>query len=218
MTALSALQRPGRLVAFSDGVVAIAITVLILPLTDISLDELGPDPIPTLFDRYSFLMISFCISWLVIISFWFVHHRMFELIGSVDRRLMRLCALWLFGVAVFPFPASLIGQNPGDLNAARIVFTFYVGTLVFISLTLALIARHIRTHPQLLNSDGRKVLATFYTTRGWIVCGIFLAALLAGQIWPSQAPLLLFLLLFVEKLSAPLDRRFYPNPPAAPPA
>ena len=83
---LETRQDSGRLVAFSDGVVAIAITLLILPLADISLPSNDPqaqaNPLAYVWAENSSLIISFLVSWFVILVFWLAHHRRF---GTLDR-------------------------------------------------------------------------------------------------------------------------------------
>src|SRR5690606_5571513 len=80
-----------RLVAFSDGVVAIAITLLVLPLLDVAADDsswhVWSDAGPR--------MQGFAITFAVVASFWVVHHRLFELIDGYNGRLVWANMLWL---------------------------------------------------------------------------------------------------------------------------
>ncbi|HQF53076.1 MAG TPA: TMEM175 family protein, partial [Thermoleophilia bacterium] len=93
-----------RITAFSDGVFAIAITLLALPLALprgdgvevwAELQRLGP----------SFR--SFCISFVVIGAYWIGHRGIFLLVERSDRRLLWLNLLLLFFIVLLPFTTSL---------------------------------------------------------------------------------------------------------------
>lgn len=199
--------------AFSDGVVAIAVTVLVLPLADIDMSRFGDDPIDRIFGHYSYLMLSFVISWYVIIAFWLSHHRIFEMVGRVDSRLVMLDVFWLFGIVVFPFPASLFGQSEIGIGAQRLVASMYAGNLVLVSALTILIGRHVRKHEDLLSEYGRANRAALRTTRGWAILGVFVLFLALAQVWPGHAVYSLLLLIVAKPGSRLLDRRIFPNPP-----
>lgn len=202
-------QRPGRLIAFSDGVVAIAMTVLILPLTDIDLRQLGDDPIPQLLHRYSFLLIGFTVSWFVIVIFWMSHHQLFDLIGSVDTPMIQLNLLWLFGVVVFPFPASLLGQTGSNFDTARLVMSAYTLTLLYISVISSAMWWRAHSHRELLNEKGLAQLGERPSSRGIVMPAIFLGCLIIAQFSPNDAPYFLFLLFGAEPVTRLLDRRLF---------
>lgn len=207
--AKSPLQRSGRLIAFSDGVVAIALTVLILPLTNIELGKLGANPIPELWDRYSFLFVGFAVSWFVIISFWMTHHQLFAMIGRIDTPMMHLSLLWLFGVVLFPFPASLLGQTGSSFDTARLVMSAYTLTLLFISVVSSAMWWRAHSHRELLNDEGLAQLGESQSSRGFVMSGVFVGCLIIAQFNPGDAPFFLFLLLATDAIARPLDRRLF---------
>ncbi|WP_226359000.1 TMEM175 family protein [Pseudonocardia sp. ICBG601] len=95
-----------RLTFFSDGVFAIAITLLVLPLTDA---EIEPGPVgPQLLELLP-RMLTFLLSFAVIGRYWTIHHRLFARFDRADARLMTLNLGYLFGIAFLPFPTSLLG-------------------------------------------------------------------------------------------------------------
>lgn len=152
----------GRLVAFSDGVVAIAITLLILPLADIELPKAGQpgadNPLAYIWQENSSLIASFLITWLVIIVFWFVHHRMFSQIMYVNAALLKWNIVWLFGIVILPFPQNLLQQAdfPKDSGLAnRQVVVFYIATMFLISFCLSMMSEQMRRHPELLTEGAR---------------------------------------------------------------
>lgn len=149
----------GRIVAFSDGVVAIAITLLILPLANIDLPttpEAQQDPLGYVWQQNSGLITSFLITWIVIIIFWLVHHRVFGMMARVNDRIMLLNIIWLFAVVILPFPMNLLDQVSGhDVSASRQVTIFYLGTMFVISTSLSLISEELRSNPDLYTERAR---------------------------------------------------------------
>ena len=107
-----------RIVFFSDAVIAIAITLLAL---EIRLPEVSGAEIPSallsLWPRY----LGFVVSFLVVGSFWFGHHRMFRVIRRYDDTLVWLNILFLLCVAFIPFASSVLGEH-GDEHPAAIFY------------------------------------------------------------------------------------------------
>lgn len=107
-----------RLLALSDGVFAIAMTLLTLDITlPAGLDPAGferalADVMPNLF--------AYAISFLVIAAFWRGHHQMFRYTREVDGTVIRLGLLSLGLVALMPFPTTLLagyGDRPQSVAA-----------------------------------------------------------------------------------------------------
>lgn len=121
-----------RLVAFSDGVVVIAITLLVLPLLDVADDVSSSDVWSDAWPR----MQGFAITFAVVASFWVVHHRLFELIDDYNGRLVWANMLWLATIAFLPFSSEVVGT--GDLDDMT-VRALYIGSLVACSVALAVI-------------------------------------------------------------------------------
>lgn len=121
-----------RLVAFSDGVVTIAITLLVLPLLDVADDVSSSDVWSDAWPR----MQGFAITFAVVASFWVVHHRLFELIDDYNGRLVWANMLWLATIAFLPFSSEVVGT--GDLDDMT-VRALYIGSLVACSVALAVI-------------------------------------------------------------------------------
>ena len=102
-----------RLVFFSDGVMAIAITLLVVEL---SIPAATEDVGDALLDRWP-QMLSFVLSFLVIGIFWMAHHRIFRYVANLDQRLIWLNLLFLMCVAFLPFPTAVLGDH--DNSRAR---------------------------------------------------------------------------------------------------
>jgi uncharacterized membrane protein len=100
-----------RIVFFSDAVMAIAITLLVIDLRVPEVDaNLAASQLP---DRLLALLpnfTSFLISFLVIGVYWNSHHRYFLLIKRFDRKLIILNLFFLLFIALMPFVSGLLGR------------------------------------------------------------------------------------------------------------
>jgi uncharacterized membrane protein len=109
---LTARHGPGelefaRIVAFSDGVIAIAITLLVLTLEvpDVSADEL-PSALADMWRSY----VAFALSFALIGRFWIIHHRTFAAIARFDAVLMTLNLVVLALIVLMPFATDLVSE------------------------------------------------------------------------------------------------------------
>src|SRR5262245_9395560 len=106
----------GRIEAFSDGVFAIAITLLVLNL---KVPELPPDAppgalLPALFEDLTSIQ-AYVLSFLVVGLFWMTHHRLFSYIQRYDALLVWMNLLMLLFVSVIPFPTAILGRYGGPV-------------------------------------------------------------------------------------------------------
>jgi uncharacterized membrane protein len=137
-----------RLEAFSDGVLAIAITLLVLELSVPSADagDLGE----ALVDQWPSYA-AFFLSFVVIGIMWVSHHSMFERIARVDRRLLFLNLFLLLGIAFLPFPTALLAQyvRAGGSNS-HLAAAIYSATMALIGVAFWLMWHHLYQRPYLL--------------------------------------------------------------------
>ena len=94
-----------RLEAFSDGVFAIAITLLILEIKVPPAANLG-NGLLQLWPSY----LAYAISFVVIGAIWINHHAMFDWIDRVDQKLLLLNTLHLMFIAFLPFPTAVLAE------------------------------------------------------------------------------------------------------------
>ncbi len=106
----------GRILALSDGVFAIALTLLILEIAVPAAvgDAVLPKALLDLWPRY----LAYALSFVVIARFWIAHHMAFRLIGRYDAALVWLNLLLLLFVAFLPFPTGVLGEHQGSPAAA----------------------------------------------------------------------------------------------------
>jgi uncharacterized membrane protein len=101
----------GRALAFSDGLFAIAMTLLIV---SIGIPEISDgDSVGDLADALDDLkpeLISFFISFAVIGRYWIAHHQFVSLLDGMDQGLLGLNLVYLAFIAFLPFPTALLGE------------------------------------------------------------------------------------------------------------
>ena len=123
-----------RIVAFSDGVFAIAITLLVLNLGvdgHVKDGELGT----VLWNQHQDLF-AYALSFAVIGRFWIVHHRFFGEVTGFDSRLIWLNLFYLAWIVLIPFSSQILGDYGGTtaaevLYAGNLVGVMLSGTLLF---------------------------------------------------------------------------------------
>jgi uncharacterized membrane protein len=128
-----------RVEAFSDGVFAIAITLLILEVRLPSNIETGKIASALLKLWPSYL--AFLTSFGTIGIMWMNHHRLFNLINGIDDGLICLNTLLLLGVTWVPFPTALLAQHllgPDQYVSA----VFYSGSFVIIAIIFNVLWRY----------------------------------------------------------------------------
>jgi len=110
------------MVLFTDAVVAIAITLLVLPLVE-AVSEPATSALELISHNQARIW-SFLLSFAVIARFWLLHHRIFEHVKAYSVALMWLNMAWLFTIVFLPFPTGLIGGEHGNDHFTK---AFYVG-------------------------------------------------------------------------------------------
>ena len=166
-----------RLVGFSDGVVAIAITLLILPLVDAASAYSGD--VGSFVAEHTGKLLLFFLSFAVIGNFWLVHHRMWEHITTYNAGLMWANLLWLLSIVFLPFPTALLASSPsGD----RATYVLYVGTMVVTTAAEVVMQAIIVRHPDLQAEEARGTLRI----RPYLTpLVIMLVALLIAALFPA---------------------------------
>ena len=118
-----------RVVNLSDAVVAIAATLLVLPLVDTASAFDSRDVAGLIADNWNELF-AFVLSFAVICRFWLVHHAMFNKLVGFTTPLLWVNFLWMLSIAFLPFPTELIAFSGADHPVAS---GLYVGTMLVTS-------------------------------------------------------------------------------------
>jgi len=177
-----------RIIAFSDAVVAIAITVLLLPLAEVRIPEGGD--LVELIRQNSALLWGLTLSWVIIAIFWLAHHRLFDHIAYFDAITVRLNFVWLFVIALMPLPTNILIENDPTTQTVG----FYIGWMLLTSALLMLIQFHARRTPGMMDSAYLQTReAAEARVRSLLITGVFAVCLVMAFIAPNTA--LWFLLL-----------------------
>jgi uncharacterized membrane protein len=129
------------MIAFTDAAVAIALTLLVLPLVDIVPEAArSGEPAVEVVTNNLAAVGAFLLSFVVIARFWSAHHRLFGYEHRLTRPLVQLNLLWVLTIAVLPFPTEMVAS----FDAHGFVAAFYLGVLLVCSACLATMAMTMR--------------------------------------------------------------------------
>lgn len=186
-----------RLTFFTDAVVAIAMTLLVLPLTE-GVSEAAADGLSTseYLREYSDQLVAFALSFVIIASFWRAHHALFEHVAAYSQPLLWLNILWMFTVVWLPVPTALTGA----LDTDRSGLLLYIGSLLANGLVSVALNMVLRRTPALWQPDNPPTAAGL---RGAIT---FAALLVVALVIAVAAPAVGYWALFVLFLSGPVER------------
>lgn len=134
-----------RLEAFSDGVFAIAITLLVLEIKVPRGESLGLGLL-RLWPSY----LAYAISFIVIGAIWINHHTMFVLIVRADPNLLLLNTLHLMFIAFLPFPTAVLAEAFHAHSGQDVAAAFYAGTLMIIGVFVTAMWWYAASHRELL--------------------------------------------------------------------
>lgn len=177
----------GRIVAFSDGVFSIAITLLVLNL-GIEKGLGGGEVVDALFDQWDNLL-AFAISFAVIGRFWVVHHRFFAEVDAFDGRLLGLNLLYLAWIVLIPFSSEVLGEY-GDETPAVVLYSVNLAIVVLLGLWMGVDARR----HGLTSIDDETHRQT--QIRSTYIAAVFLLSVPLAFLAPRIAPYLWLLLFF----------------------
>jgi uncharacterized membrane protein len=183
---------PGRLISFSDGVFAIAVTLLVfnLKVPDIPADSahrLLPGQLKAMLPHF----IAYLISFLLIAIFWTVHHRMLNLVTHVDIRFIWINLIYLLMISFIPFPSGLIGAYPGE-TFSLVLYLICMFVVVAISMMMWWYAA---TNRRLVSKELPASIVNYFYVRGFTSLTFILLALPLAFYQYHWTPYSLFILL-----------------------
>ena len=171
---------PGRLEAFSDGVFAIAATLLIL---EVKVAGHGGSLVAQLGHAWP-SYVAYVISFVVIGVMWINHHRMFTALTAVDHTIIVANLALLLVISFIPFPTKLLGEHltAGTVADERTAVVLYGATMIAVSIVFPAlwwaIARDrslLRPHvtPEVASAELRRNLVGFPTYVAVTGVGVF---------------------------------------------
>jgi uncharacterized membrane protein len=135
-----------RLMAFSDGVIAIAITILVLGIDIPEGHRFSESGLIAFLGRIGHDVLIYAVSFVAVATFWLQHHALFLYLRYCNRTLIWLNTLFLFSVTLIPFLAKLKFTYEQDPEIVRL---FCVGPF-FCGLMLFVMWRYVISRPELL--------------------------------------------------------------------
>jgi uncharacterized membrane protein len=172
-----------RTEAFSDAVIAVAITLLALDLPI-------PHPSQTAGLGHRLLedwpnFVAFLISFLTIGIIWINHHAMLRRLARLDHAMLMLNLLLLLSICLLPFSTALMADYLRTSNGERLAAAIYAGSLLLMALLFfAMQARAMRRHPELLHEGMTPQMRAWVVRRNVIGLTPYVVATAAAAISP----------------------------------
>jgi uncharacterized membrane protein len=193
--------RTERFKAFVDAVVAIAMTLLILPLME-SVSEAASGTLSTaeFFVEHSGQLLSFGLSFVLIATFWMGHHRQYRDVEWVTGPLLWINIAWMATIVWLPVPTAMIGQMETD-SLQPVV---YIGTLILTQITTLAGWLYLLRHPDFTTTPVDVLRAGVIGDLAAII--LFLIALAIAVFVPSLGYAGLLVLLLTGVVTTLLSR------------
>ena len=173
-----------RIVAFSDGVFAIAITLLALAI-EVPEDLPADTTVAQMIENQSGDLIAYAISCAVVGKLWLSHHRFFSSVERFDSVLMGLNILYLAWIALIPVTSEVLGDY-GDNSSAVIIYAIVMAA-VTITFQVQIAYAY---HNELIRTELREVERRFAGPANFIVAVVFLVSIPVALVSPLAATLM----------------------------
>jgi uncharacterized membrane protein len=182
-----------RMEAFSDGIFAIASTLLVL---DLAIPGVRSDVGHKLVGQWP-TYLAYVVSFATIGNAWLNHSVITEYLERADAILLRLNLVLLFFVSVLPFPTHMLAEYLGSENAERVAVTVYGLNLLAISAFTSL-TWHYGVAEHLVRRDNKEEEVRAISAKLDPSLASYAVAIGIGLLWPTVAVVLyLAIALFV---------------------
>jgi len=187
-----------RIVNLSDAVVAIAATLLVLPLVD-SAQEVSGSGLEVIRENGDNLL-AFGLSFVVICTLWLTHHDFYRNVVGFNRALLWANFAWLLSIAFLPFPTELISAGIHDATSNAL----YIGTILVADAAYLLQRWIVARTPELQDDSVRGTQHLLSTVVG---TGTVLVALIVAVAIPAVGLYALLLLVPATVVEGRIARR-----------
>ena len=204
----SADNDTGRIEAFSDGVFAIAITLLVIEIAVPHLEE-GRTLLGELVEQWPSYF-GYMISFLQIGVIWANHHNRFRFIVRSDHVLLFLNILFLMCVAFIPFPTALLAEYLRGTERAT-VGAVYAGTLAVTAVLFTLLWLYAAANYRLVDRNLDPSLLRAMTRRYVVGTIAYLLAFLLALVNVGASLVMIIILALIFVLPEPGERRTTPK-------
>lgn len=140
-----------RLLAFSDGVFAILITILVLEFT---VPKFQSGHLLTAMIHQWPILIAYVVSYFYVGTLWLFHHDYFNALKSINRNLNLINLLMLFTITLINYPMALVADtlSRGNMSDMRVAFITYDIVALLISFMFYVLYSYIGKHHELKSS------------------------------------------------------------------
>ncbi len=139
-----------RVEAFSDGVFAVAITLLVLQFT---VPEVGSGKLlSTVLGQWPQL-VTYVATFLTVGVVWVNHHTIFRNLRAVDRTIQFINLVLLMTVVLLPYPTALLGRYLNSGQNGSVAAAFYAVVMTVMAIAFQTLVAWALTHPQLLRPE-----------------------------------------------------------------
>ena len=139
-----------RLLTFIDAAIAIAITLLVLPLVDVTREVSAGDSVADLLQDHVAELWSFLLSFVVIAQMWRAQQHSLRHVVAVHPAITRLLMVWTLTIVFLPFPTALLPEA-GNQPATKVL---YIGTILLSTLLLGAMTWVVIANPQIADGLG----------------------------------------------------------------
>ena len=174
----------GRIEAFSDGVMAVAITLLVLA---IEVPDVDPEKLGDALRELDSSLLAYILTFALIGRFWVIHHNLFASLQSFDGLLMALNLAFLMMIALMPFGMDLVDSYP-DEGIATAVFAgmLALASLIHWGMTAHSARRGFVKHRRPGDTQfGSAIALGFVALYALSIPVAFASALVAQLMWAS---------------------------------
>jgi uncharacterized membrane protein len=197
------LTESTRVESFSDAVLAIVLTLLVLELR---MPGHAPGRLSATVAQMWASIVAFLISFLRVSVFWVNHHDTFARIRRVDRRLVWMNLWLLLNCTIVPIPTAILADalragDPADLRWATALYVLLAG--VWVAAWIPMLA-HLQGHPELVEPGTDAAYFHARRIRSWLGTIADAAAVAVALVAPVPALALWTLTLIL--LAATSDR------------
>jgi uncharacterized membrane protein len=181
---------PTRITAFTDGVMAVAITLLVL---NIEVPTVPDSELASSLDELITPLGAYALSFALVGRFWIIHHRLFEMVQRFDGPLMAMNLLFLALIALVPFSTNLLSDY-SEVPEAAAVFGATIGLASLTNWGMAVYTRRRAFVPR----HGEHLVQPFGSRLGLVFSFMFFVSMPVAYVSTTLAMALWVSAIFVR--------------------
>jgi len=180
-----------RLVSFSDGVFAIAVTLLVFNL---KVPQMSAGDVQAHLAKKILAMVphftTYILSFLLIAVYWTFHHRLLNLVTNLDNPFLWMNIWFLLLVSFIPFPSALYGSYPHEIFS----FIFYIASMILVNGISMLMLGYASYNSRLVSKELPSTMVKYLFFRQFTTIFVFLLSIPIALYQQRWAVYFLFIL------------------------